>query len=128
MFLYPPGFDPNSAAHRDRKAYLILNAYEDPEWSDVERRTMSIAGRAISTMIHYSGANDLLRIYYTTRDDGIDYNLAYIGDDFTVTEEGQFDQAYMTSLYDYGYQLAVHGYPWLKVPPFLSGTGTAEIE
>ena len=118
MFLYPSNIDPNEIAHRERKAYLILNARDDPEWTDVDRRTLSIAGRAISTMIHYSGTNDLMRIYYNTREEGIDYNLAYIGEEFTKPEVGDFDQAYMISLFDYGYQKAAHGYPWLKAPPF----------
>jgi MFS superfamily sulfate permease-like transporter len=30
-----------------------------------------IAGRAIATMIHYSGYNDILRIYMTTQHDGV---------------------------------------------------------
>jgi hypothetical protein len=128
MFLYPPNIDPRKVAHRVRTAYLILNAREDPEWADVDRRTLSIAGRAISTMIHYSGANDLLRIYYTTRDDGIDYNLAYIGDDFTVPHTGEFDKTYMNALFDYGYQQARHGYPWQKAPPILTNSADAEGE
>ncbi len=128
MFLYPSNLDPNTIAHRERKAYLILNAREDPVWADVDRRTFSIGGRAISTMIHYSGANDIQRIYYTTREDGIDYNLAYIGDDFTTPEHEDFDKVYMNALYDYGYQLALHGYPWAKVPPFLSNATTDEGE
>jgi hypothetical protein len=33
-------------------------------------------------MTHYSGYNDILRIYATTKRDGVDYNLAYIGADF----------------------------------------------
>jgi hypothetical protein len=118
MFLYPTNIDPDLIAHRKRTAYLILNARDDPEWSDVDRRTLSIAGRAISTMIHYSGTNDLMRIYYTAQDEGIDYNLAYIGDDFTAPETGDFDKVYMNALFDYAYQQGAHGYPWLKAPPF----------
>jgi predicted patatin/cPLA2 family phospholipase len=119
MFLYPPSIDIQTIAHRERKAYLIRNAREDPEWADVERRTMSIAGRAISTMIHTSGSNDLLRIYFVTQRDHVDYNLAYIGSDFTAPHPGEFDKAYMNALFDYGYQQARHGYPWRKVPPML---------
>jgi hypothetical protein len=128
MFLYPPNIDPSKIAHRQRTAYLILNAREDPQWADVDRQMLSISGRAISTMIHYSGANDLLRIYYTTKQDGIDYNLALIGDDFTTQETGEFDKAYMNALFDYGYQKAQHGYPWLKAPPFITGTGQTDME
>lgn len=120
MFLYPPNLDASKVVQRKRTAYLILNARADPEWANVERRTMSIAGRAISTMIHFSGLNDLLRIYFITNRDGVDYNLAYIGTDFTAPHTGDFDQAYMNALFDYGYQQAVNGYPWRKAPPFLT--------
>jgi predicted patatin/cPLA2 family phospholipase len=121
MFLYPPNIDIRSIAQRERKAYLIRNAREDPEWADVERRTLSIAGRAVSTMIHTSGSNDLLRLYFVTQRDGVDYNLAYIGHDFSAPRAGDFDKAYMNALFDYAYQQARHGYPWRKVPPILAG-------
>ncbi len=93
------------------------NAREDPEWAEVERRMLSIAGRAISTMIHSSGANDLMRIYFVTQRDGVAYNLAYIGGDFSAPRTGDFGKAYMNALFDYAYQQARHGYPWKKVPP-----------
>jgi hypothetical protein len=126
IFLYPPNLDPEDIAHEDRTAYLILNAREDSTWTDVEVRTLSIAGQAISTMIHYSGINDVMRIYYMSKDEGIDFNMAYIGSDFSTVEDGDFDRAYMNALYDYSYQQALHGYPWKKVPPVLSGAGSAE--
>jgi hypothetical protein len=122
MFLYPPSIDIENVAHRERKAYLIRNAREDPEWADVERRTLSIAGRAISTMIHSSGTNDLLRIYFVAQRDGVDYNLAYIGSDFSAPRAGDFDKDYMNALFDYAYQQARHGYPWQKMPPVLADT------
>jgi hypothetical protein len=121
MFLYPPSIDVETIAHRERKAYLIRNAREDPEWVEVERRTLSIAGRAISTMIHASGSNDLLRIYFVTQRDHVDYNLAYIGSDFAAPRTGEFDKAYMNALFDYAYEQARQGYPWQKVPPLLAG-------
>ena len=71
MFLYLPSIDIQKIAKRERKAYLIRNAREDPEWADVERRTLSIAGRAVSTMIHTSGSNDLLRLYFVTQRDNV---------------------------------------------------------
>ena len=95
--------------------------HEDPEWDQIEPRTLTIAGRAISTMIHASGANDLLRIYFVSKLDGIDYNLAFIGSDFTVTSDTEFDKTYMNALFDYAYKQARSGYPWQKVPPMLAG-------
>jgi predicted acylesterase/phospholipase RssA len=98
-------------------AYVIRNGRLDPEWASTERRTMGIAARAISTMIAASGINDVIRMYNTTRRDGIGFNLAYIGSDFTKELPQPFDQGYMRALFDYGYQRARMGYPWAKQPP-----------
>lgn len=108
-------------AHRERTAYLIRNAREDPEWANVERRMLNIAGRAISTMIHTSGSNDVLRIYFVTQHDRVDYNLAFIGSDFSAPRVGDFDRIFMNALFDYAYQKARRGYPWHKAPPILEG-------
>ena len=100
------------------KAYIIRNGRLDPEWSSVERRTLSIAGRAISTMTAASGYNDVVRIYNNTQRDGIGFNLAYIGADFTKELPEPFDAGYMRALFDYGYQRARRGYDWAHKPPF----------
>jgi hypothetical protein len=128
MFLYPPSIglrvDMRQAAlARERHAFLIRNSRLDPEWASVEARLLPIIGKAVTTMIHYSGYNDALRIYATSRRDGVDYNLAYIGPDFTVEHKTQFDQAYMRALFDYGYQRARAGYRWSKAPPILQSPG-----
>jgi Patatin-like phospholipase len=127
MFLYPPSVKlaamGQHAAARERHAFLIRNSRLDPEWASVDRRLLSIAGRAISTMIHYSGYNDALRIYATTQRDGVGYNLAYIGADFNAAHKEPFDQAYMRALFDYGYQRARRGYSWSKTPPILETAG-----
>ena len=60
---------------------------------------------------------DLYRIYMTARRDGVDYNLAANPADFEVTPKEAFDQEYMKHLFDRGYQMAKHGYPWQKQPP-----------
>ncbi len=124
MFLYPPSIRLRTDArleltNRERHVYLIRNARMDPEWASVNRELMPIVGRAVSTMIHYSGYNDALRIYATSRRDNVDYNLAYIGADFNVEHKEAFDRAYMRALFDYGYQRARAGYPWSKAPPVL---------
>lgn len=115
-------------AHR-RIAYVIRNARLDPDWSSVDRRLLSIAGRAISTMIHSSGYNDVVRIYFTSRRDGIEYNLTYIGPDFTVEHTTQFDTAYMQALFAYGHAKALAGTAWSQVPPILSEPdGTEQLD
>lgn len=120
LFLYPASLDVSkSGVRRVRNAYIIRNARLDPDHAESERRTLSIAGRAINTMLAASGYNDVLRTYFITQRDGVGYNLAYIGADFKADKPGEFDQAYMNALYQYGYQQAKNGQAWHKVPPSL---------
>jgi len=123
VFLYPPrmfdlirqqGIKVNQ---RERSVYIIRNARLDPDWASVERSTLTIAGRAISSLIQSQGLGDLYRIYATAQQDGLDYNLAYIGADFGAEHKEDFDTAYMRALFDYGYQLGRKGYAWQKAPP-----------
>jgi hypothetical protein len=98
-------------------AYIIRNGRLDAQWAAVDRRAMSIAARAISTMIASSGYNDVVRIWNTAQRDGIDFNLAFIPRDFTGTYSEPFEQAYMRALFDFGFDRARRGYDWAKQPP-----------
>ena len=126
LFLYPPSINIGAPGlRRQRHAYVIRNARLDPDYAESERRTISIAGRAINTMLAASGQNDVLRTYFVTQRDGVDYNLAYIGADFSAPKAGEFDQAYMRALYAYGFQEGRDGRAWHKVPPGLQSTVTS---
>jgi len=128
-FLYPPSISLRTGAarvgvnektlrtERKRVAYVIRNGrFVRPEES-VELRTIAIAKEALSTMTASSGVNDTYRMFLLARRDGVNFNLASIGDDFDVPYKGPFNQEYMQSLYDYGYQKGRAGYPWQKAPP-----------
>jgi len=119
LFLYPPSLEAGRLMKRERHAYIIRNARLDPDYAMAERRTIDIAGRAINTMLAASGHNDVLRTYFVSQRDGVDYNLAYIGSDFTAEKTGEFNQVYMRALYQYGYQQAKAGREWHKTPPGL---------
>ncbi|WP_296339365.1 patatin-like phospholipase family protein [Reyranella sp.] len=125
LFLYPPSINlSTSGFRRERHAYIIRNARLDPDHAASERRTISIAGRAIVTMLAASGQNDVLRTYFVSQRDGVDYNLAYIGADFSAPKTGEFDQAYMRALYAYGFQEGKDGRAWHKLPPGLERAAT----
>ena len=125
LFLYPPSIDMSASnIKRERYAYIIRNARLDPDYAMAERRTITIAGRAIATMLAASGVNDVLRTYFVSQRDKVDYNLTYIGRDFDFPKKGEFDQAYMNALYEYGVREIVEGRAWHKAPPGL-GSSTA---
>jgi hypothetical protein len=120
-FLYPSSLhlrrlSQKNKITRKRIAYIIRNGRPFKDEANVKRQTLSIAMQAISTMTASSGLNDTYRIYLTTKRDGIDYNLAFIDDGFTVPYKDPFDQGYMQALFDYGYQKGMAGYPWRKTP------------
>ncbi|HEY2754840.1 MAG TPA: patatin-like phospholipase family protein [Pseudolabrys sp.] len=128
-FLYPPSFSLSQAtaslginaaqfrAQRKRTAYVIRNGRLTRPEEKIDRETLAIAKQAIATMTTSSGVNDTYRIYLTTKRDGVNFNLASIGDDFTVPYKGPFDKGYMRALYEYGYEKGRAGYPWQKAPP-----------
>ena len=125
-FLYPPSI---TTMRRQRlqarlptlklDAYVIRNGRLDSEWANVERRTLGIAGRAISTMITAAGYNDVVKIYFNCLRDDIGYHLAFMSSDFNTPLPAPFDQAYMKALYEYGYQRARRGYDWSRKPPLI---------
>jgi hypothetical protein len=126
VFMYPPGMRAAAGAlgdamTREGRVYIIRNSKVPSTWTPVDRKTINIAGRAIDSLIHTQGIGDLYRIYATTQRDGLDFNLAYIGSDFSAPRTGDFDTTFMKALFDYGYQLARNGYPWKKLPPGLEG-------
>lgn len=121
VFLYPPSLRLKSVErmrprHKD-VAYIIRNGRLFRPEESVRRQTLAIAGQAIATMTAANGVNDLYRIYLTAQRDNVDFNLAYLDDDFTVAYKGPFDKGYMNTLFDHGYRLGVAGYAWRKVPP-----------
>jgi len=122
VFVYPANYRLNEVAaaagiERERHLYVIRNARLDPEWAHVERRTMSIAGRAITSLIQTQGKGDVFRIFALAQRDQVDFNLAYIPDIFKAMHKEEFDNTYMRQLFDLGYGLAKNGYDWVKQPP-----------
>ena len=127
VFLYPPSITVANAPVRKRTLYIIRNARLDPDWASVERRTLSIATRAIGSLTRTQGIGDLYRIYTTTQRDGIDYNLTYIPATFNTPHNEEFDTAYMRSLYDVGLNAAKSGYQWQKYPPGFAAPVQASV-
>jgi Patatin-like phospholipase len=126
VFLVPTQFmaktvDGRLGINPQRRAFIIRNGRVAPEYKAVKPRTLSIAGRAVSSLIKSQGVGDVYELYVFAKRNGIDYNLAYIPGDFTDTSTQAFDPVYMGKLYDLGFRMAEAGYPWKKVPPRMAG-------
>jgi predicted acylesterase/phospholipase RssA len=122
VFMYPQTFHMGKfaaaqGAERKRLVYIVRNARLDPDWASVDRRTLSIVNRAVTSLIQTQGIGDLNRMYLTSTRDHVDYNLAFIPRDFSTPKKSEFDRAYMRALFERGRELAAAGYAWQKYPP-----------
>jgi predicted acylesterase/phospholipase RssA len=122
VFLYPPSLNiaalsAAAGVERKRNLYIIRNAKFDPDWADVQRKTLSISARAIGSLTRTQGIGDLYIIYALAQRDGFDFNLTFIPPTFNVAHPEQFDTNYMQQLYAVGYRMAAEGVDWQKFPP-----------
>jgi hypothetical protein len=122
VFVYPPALQVKDISRRhhvkrERRAFVIRNARLDPAWAEVDRRTLTIAERAISSLIQTQGVGDLYRIYLEAKRDGVDFNLAYIPSSFNAPHREDFDPEYMRALFRTEFDMATNGFPWAKAPP-----------
>jgi predicted acylesterase/phospholipase RssA len=129
VFIAPSAF--SYVAHNQKsdttrpRLYVIRNGKIDPEWKPISENMLSITQRSIATLIKNQGIGDLYRIYSITKQEGIDFNLASIPSGLGDTGDEPFDQRYMIALFDRGYDLGSHNYPWAKAPPGLELTTQA---
>jgi hypothetical protein len=127
VFLYPSGIywkDVLEKMHVKKmpSAYIIRNAPLNPQHKSISPRLLPIMGRAIALLIHAQGYGDLYRIYAASKRDGIDFNLAYIPNEFKMKPKEVFDKEYMQALFDCGYRGIMNGsLTWLKTPPSFAG-------
>lgn len=121
LFLFPERV---AFAQRSRETtraptriWVIRNGRLRPRREMTARRTVSILGAAVSTMTQASGSYDVTRIWLRAQRAGIGFNLAFVGDDFTVPYETPFDPAYMRALFEYGQARMRAGTAWVTAPP-----------
>jgi predicted acylesterase/phospholipase RssA len=122
VFVYPVAADWRLITRKLKakgklQVYVSRNSFLDPDYQGMKRNVLPIASRTIDSLIRTQGVGDLYQIHALCRRDGNDFNLAYIPSDFTDEPTEGFDPVYMKKLFARGYQMALEGYPWEKVPP-----------
>ncbi|MBA2652595.1 MAG: patatin-like phospholipase family protein [Tatlockia sp.] len=109
----------NNKTNLIKRLYIIRNSKVTPEWKNVIPLLHDILGRVILTLTKNQGIGDLYRLYAFAVRDHIDYNLAYIPNNFKQHSNTLFDTKYMNNLFNLGEKLSIKGYPWEKYPPGL---------
>ncbi|MEM9145209.1 MAG: patatin-like phospholipase family protein [Pseudomonadota bacterium] len=101
----------------DRSLYIIINNSLEKPYEPVELGVLSIAGKAVSSLIGGSGSGDVYKIYAITSRDEIDFNLLWIPKSFDQQPAEPFDRVYMAALYEFGRSLGRDGPDWSDHPP-----------
>ena len=121
VVLYPPDLNWDRVLKKlevpsPPDVYVIRNSRLDAEGSAVKRKIFPIAGRSIDSLIRSQGIGDLFRIYALAERDGLDFNLAFIPEDFDEKAAELFDAVWMRKLFDRAFEMAKAGYEWSKEP------------
>ena len=101
---------------RKLRIFVIRNSRLVADWVAVPPRVPAIAHRSVSALIRSQGNGDVNQIYLRSLWDGIDFNLAFIPQSFTLEPQEDFDPKYMRALFDLGFRQAREGVPWQRGP------------
>ncbi len=108
-----------------REIYIVKNGKIGADYGEVTPKTISIASRAIATLLKRQHAGDIYRIYRAAKDGGADFNLIAVPETFAEKPKQAFDPAYQKALFETGYKIGRGGIGWMKVPPELLPTRAA---
>jgi hypothetical protein len=101
------------------RLFVIRNGKLTVPWQLISPRILPVADRALNGLIGAQVVGDLYRIYTIATRDDIEFNLAYIPNDYDIGAKESFDKEAMNRLFQLGYEWARAGYPWQKLPPGL---------
>ena len=99
------------------RLYVINNSKITPEHDVIKPQAVSIAARAIATLLKFQGQSELTLIHQRTQASGGDFNLAAVPPDFVPPDVPLADPIYEKALFDLGYNFGLKGGPWMKQPP-----------
>ncbi|NQX87312.1 MAG: patatin-like phospholipase family protein [Halioglobus sp.] len=121
MFLYPTAANVSEIlelmdVRGTPTAYVIRNSRIQPRYDPVRARLPDIAGRSVSSLIRTQGIGDAYRIAAVTYRDGIELEMTWIPANAPSDPGNEvFDPAYMSALFEFGYQRVINGRAWSEV-------------
>lgn len=123
IFFAPPGLDLNGAARRHfgqerhLRLYAIRNGKLGPEYKASERSVVALASRSITTLVKYQSLANITTLSEVARQMKADFAFAAVPKSFTMQPRSEFDILYMQALFKVGYEDALRGRAWSKIPP-----------
>ncbi len=102
--------------------YHIVNGQLLPDFKVTRLGTLAIGRQALTTFIKSSARGNVVEAFDFANERGINFNLTYIGPEFTEKPDKPFDTDYMTKLFEFGYENG-KGPAWRKRAPFPGDPG-----
>ena len=99
--------------------YIVINNNLEPTFSVTKPKTLSITARAFNTLIKSDFYDTILGSYLYAKKQGLQFNLAYIPNNFKVKNLELIDPNYMVALFDFGRARGRLGGDWEHLPPRL---------
>ncbi|HEX4767808.1 MAG TPA: patatin-like phospholipase family protein [Lichenihabitans sp.] len=111
--------------------YVLVNNKISPSFQVIDNDTVSVAARALSTILKREGRNNVLSSYAYAVSHGIGYHLSYIGADVPDVPSGdakaQFSTTYMRDVFARGLAQGRMPSPWVGRPPLVQDPGAAAL-
>lgn len=110
--------------------YVLVNNKIDPTFKVIDNSTVSVAARALSTVLKREGRNNVLSSYAYTASHGIGYHIAFIDADVAEPSgdpTNQFNTPYMTELFARGEADGRLASPWKSRPPLATDPAGPEL-
>ena len=101
--------------------FIIVNNRLKPEFEVVEGSVVPMLARSLSSLIKTHARLTLVATREFARSRNMQFNLAYIGDDFRSDLKPSFETVYMRAVYAYGREKATSGTVWQNQLPFING-------
>jgi predicted patatin/cPLA2 family phospholipase len=99
-----------------REVYVIVNSNEQFGYEPAPTGVVSIAGRAVQTLLRNQMRDDVERIYRLSRRDGLTFNMIVIPESFEASGATDFDPDYMRTLLELGREIGRTGTFWRDRP------------
>ncbi len=124
------GSNRGAASGQIKDLYILVNNKLDPSFKVVDDTTVSVAARALSTVLKREGRNNVLSTYTYTASHGIGYHIAFIDADVPEPSgdpTNQFNTPYMTELFARGEAHGRQPSPWASHPSLVTDPAGSDM-